>query len=99
MVTCEERINPSLVKIEKKIIEISSKLPSKVKSQLSTIEFEKDIGRYFRDLEETFHNGLYGSLPGIIYSTAHQLHHSQKYRLISQWIGCKRFFLFYVRNS
>ena len=43
------------MKIEMKINEISSKILSKVKSTfLSTIEFEKNIGRYLRDLEETF---------------------------------------------
>ena len=45
------------MKIEMKINEISSKVLSKVKSQLyyrTNIEFEKNIGRKVRDLEETF---------------------------------------------
>ena len=54
------------MKIEKKINKISSTVLSKVKSTfLSTIEFEKNIGRYItKRFGRDFHNGLYGSLPG-----------------------------------
>ena len=48
-------VNLSLMKIEMKINEISSKVLSKVKSTfLSTIEFENNIGRLLREWEETF---------------------------------------------